>query len=101
MIKLKRNQFLIQCAQAKKSLTDTLSCIIDMEGDIWTADETHESYPTINFGDENSNSNIMLCGSMKSVDKIQESFLLNKFGSNSEQYKSFIENNATDSNPLP
>jgi hypothetical protein len=40
MVTLNRTDFLIQCAKAKKSFNDTLPCIIDMEDDLWTVDET-------------------------------------------------------------
>jgi hypothetical protein len=80
MVTLNRTDFLIQCAKAKKSFNDTLPCIIDMEDDLWTVDETHGSYPHINFSASNPNEQIILCGSMAGIDKIQQEFMSKKQG---------------------
>lgn len=80
MITLKRTDFLIECAKAKKSFNDALPCIIDMDNDLWTVDETHEAYPHINFSASSSNQQIILCGSMAGIDKIQQEFMAKKQG---------------------
>lgn len=80
MITLTRTDFLIECAKAQKSLNDALPCVIDMQDDLWTIDETHESYPHINFSASNSNQKVILCGSMAGVDRIQQEFIAKKQG---------------------
>jgi hypothetical protein len=80
MITLTRTDFLIQCAKAKKNLLDVLPSVLDMQDDLWTIDETHESYPHINFSASNSNEQIILCGSMAGVDRIQQEFMSKKQG---------------------
>ena len=81
MITLKRTDFLLECAKAKKSLNDVLPCIIDMQDDLWIIDEMHESYPHMNFSATNTNEQIILCGSMAGIDKIQQEFMSKKQGS--------------------
>lgn len=79
MITLERKDFLIQCAKARKSLEETLPCVINMNNNLWTIDETHESYPHTNFS-ATSSEQIILCGSMAAVDRIQQEFISKQQG---------------------
>lgn len=74
-----------------------------VDNDLWTIDDNHEAYPHINFGDDNPKLQTILIGSMNGIDKIQEDFLLNKYGSSSSKYTNFKQNKNEnqDSNPLP
>jgi hypothetical protein len=76
MLKINKYKFLKQCALAKKTLQDVMSCIVDMNGDIWTVDDSHKDYPFV--AQSLSIDNIVLFGSTNCLKEIENKFLEEK-----------------------
>ena len=77
MLNINKYDFLKQCALAKKSFHDVINCIIDMNDDIWTVDDSHPDFPHI-IASLSSSKTVILAGNTGIIDKLQEEFLANK-----------------------
>lgn len=77
MLNINRYDFLKQCALAKKSFYDVVNCIVDMNNEIWTVDDSHHDYPHVVVS-LSSSKTVTLCGDLNSINKVQEEFLANK-----------------------
>lgn len=51
MIKTHRRTFEARCRQRGCPLEHALPCVVSRDGDMWTVDETHPSYPRRGLGD--------------------------------------------------
>lgn len=47
MITTHKDNLIQRCLQRGYSLDDVYACVVKKDGDIWTIDETHESYPKV------------------------------------------------------
>lgn len=52
MITADKQLFLMRCAQRGYMLEDVLPCVVKQEGEMWTVDETHPSYPRDRSADD-------------------------------------------------